>query len=689
MAVGAKGLIAWYLEGYMSPTWLRKRWGPALVALGSLVVIAAMACGGSDDATATQPSGQNPTATSQATTPSGGSPTATATSSSTQPTATTPPQTGEGPSGSLTRAFRTLEAVYGVGYTGPYRTSVTNQIGGIEERLFVFENGDPMTPELIDTWSIEPDGSKATLKLKENIPFLSPIGYEDRDFGVLDAAELVEWFNRSNSTTNPDSTYGDAGDFAAIFGQARVVDQWTIEIDLVAPVYFCLPISQFGCLSADRGPGKVTHVDTEGLEWARAHHIATGPYVQGECIAGDRCTMHAVSEHWRKVADVAEITGIQVPEANVQISMLENGQVDLAEVDYQLLSGVVNDNPDLRFLETMPGGFVTQSIMFSGNLWEENHARTGQPLNPWDSDPLAQDYPWIGDPWQESHPENVAYEDTNNPDGMTDMEQARLVRLALSTAIDRDGINDVLLNGIGLPIYSEYMGPEYPGWDPTRTTGCWDVDGNTVTCSGTSESVPWELDDGNLEEAARLLDLAGYPLVNGERQGFPTITLQAYAAEAGPVGFAVADAIMSDWSSLGITTVGLEEDYGGVISPRMAARQQFNPVLKNGDVHSNVYPLDWPMPPVDTSSSRPGWGAGFESPAGARWLFDILGEQDRATREAMHLDWVDYSLYWVQYGGVFEVPKGIVANNRIASWEGRQQHYSNISSNTEFIVLAD
>ena len=119
----------------------------------------------------------------------------------------------------------------------------------------------------------------------------------------------------------------------------------------------------------------------------------------------------------------------------------------------------------------------------------------------------------------------------------------------------------------------------------------------------------------------------------------------------------------------------------------MRRRVQFLPVLKNGDVHSNVYPLDWPMPTVDTSSSRPGWGVGFESQAGAKWLFEILAEKDRAAREAVHLDWVDYSMYWVQYAGAFQVPKGIVAGPRIASWDGRQQHYSNISTNPEFITL--
>ena len=51
------------------------------------------------------------------------------------------------------------------------------------------------------------------------------------------------------------------------------------------------------------------------------------------------------------------------------------------------------------------------------------------------------------------------------------------------------------------------------------------------------------------------------------------------------------------------------------------------------------------------------------------------------------MQWVDWSMYWVQYAGVFQM-KGVDRwSEEIASWNGRQQHYSNISTNPEFIVL--
>ena len=60
-----------------------------------------------------------------------------------------------------------------------------------------------------------------------------------------------------------------------------------------------------------------------------------------------------------------------------------------------------------------------------------------------------------------------------------------------------------------------------------------------------------------------------------------------------------------------------------MISQRMRRRVQYH-LFKNADVHSNVYPRF-----SDTSSRR-----------ACRWLFEILGEPDKATREEMHLQFV-------------------------------------------------
>ena len=53
------------------------------------------------------------------------------------------------------------------------------------------------------------------------------------------------------------------------------------------------------------------------------------------------------------------------------------------------------------------------------------------------------------------------------------------------------------------------------------------------------------------------------------------MVLQSYVAETGEVSLEVADTVMSTWTQLGIQISGLEEDYGGVISPRMRRRDNY------------------------------------------------------------------------------------------------------------------
>ncbi|MCH7738551.1 MAG: hypothetical protein IIC93_00215 [Chloroflexi bacterium] len=650
--------------------------------LGGLVLTVAIACGSDDDDVAPAPAATSAPA-AVAATAAPAEPAATAASAATATArpaavaeATTAPAKTGGPEGDVTYAIRRVNSIYGVAYTGPYRGSAHQQTGGIEEYMFIMgSDGNAMTPQLAESWSVDPAGTKVTLTVKSGIPWHAPLGSENLDatFGDFIADDVTLWMNTGNSTTNPESTYPDAGDFAAVFLEAKTIDTSTLEVGLVSPLFFGLPLSQFGILGAARGPQFIRAVDIMGLNWAQANAVGTGPFRQGLCIPGDRCTAHALTDHWRKVATIASITVIQVPEPQTRIAMLRNGQIDMSEMDFKLVPSLIGEG--FQFLDTQPGNFVGQSIVYSGNLWEEFHARTGEALNPWDAPPYDEDFAWIGDPWQESDPSKVRYTDTNNPPGMTDMEQARLVRLALGTAIDRNQINDVLLGGLGVLLYSEYMGPEYPGWDPTRDSGVWTADGDRIPASGTQQSIPYVLADGDLVEASRLLTAAGFPESTRKADFGDSLTLQKYAAEAGEVGLEIGDTINSTWERLGINVSQLVEDYGGVISPRLRKREQFLPVLKNGDVNANVFPLDWPYPPVDSSISRPGWGIGFETTYLSTQHFSIRGSQDRAFREEEHMNTADYMIYWQLYNGVYQIPRGVVATDRIATWANPATHY--------------
>ena len=135
---------------------------------------------------------------------------------------------------------------------------------------------------------------------------------------------------------------------------------------------------------------------------------------------------------------------------------------------------------------------------------------------------------------------------------MSDMEQARLVRWALSMAIDREGIVDVLQAGEGTVIYLELMGPKFPGWRPERTVNAATIKGYHEKYGGTAWSEynvtpaepnyewPWTIPT-DLVEAERLLDLAGFP--RGSDGVRSEIKLNKYICETGPVCLEQADEI--------------------------------------------------------------------------------------------------------------------------------------------------
>ena len=157
-------------------------------------------------------------------------PVETATGENPSPTASAKPEVVSKPTGSshdtessveVTLAVRRVGAVNGLPTIGPYAGTPTSG-GGVEEYFFHFENGDPMTPELVESWDIDPAGSRVRITMRQgpdgnDIPFNSPLGFEDTDFGIVNSDEVVRYFNESNANINPDTTYGNSGDLAAIF----------------------------------------------------------------------------------------------------------------------------------------------------------------------------------------------------------------------------------------------------------------------------------------------------------------------------------------------------------------------------------------------------------------------------------------------------------------------------------------
>ena len=315
--------------------------------------------------------------------------------------------------------------------------------------------------------------------------------------------------------------------------------------------------------------------------------------------------------------------------------MLQTGEADAVYIAPKDLVRV----KEMGYREVGSGAATQQGVFFTGNLWEGTNALTGEDLRPTidASGVFARDIPWVGNPWSP--------DDGDNPDGIDDMEQARLVRWAAAIAVDREAIIEFVLGGIGHPVYVEYFNPEDPNWEDQWT-------------------YPYDPD-----EAKRLLDEAGYPEGGGgnrfELPLFIGPELGGGEAVAGEIG----DAIAGYWEKVGIKSPVLKYAYA-VYRPGVVGRTTVTPYLTSCDEGADQFPFDWPKGLVMTTLSRGGFSCGFESPEILDIYLRTNAEPDKQKRIANNKEMIDYLHHWALSPGYVSVPVTRFTNPKsISSWE--------------------
>ena len=569
---------------------------------------------------------------------------------------------------------------------------------GFFDQLLVHNGVDPLTPFAAESWSINEAGTELTLVIRDDLKVNTPEAFAGQDFGYITAHDVAWNMNRQNAVVNPSLGAAIGAQLGGTFGPAEAIDDYTVKAPLVTDIFWGIPISEFDINDTTVRLDSKTAYETVGAEAVKLVPVGSGPFTMGTWTPNSKGEVHAIpGEHWSEnwpggdKSDTplyGKFVVVQAPEITTRMAMMETGEADIGSIDFARLREL--ESKGLKFVTTMSDkDTMTLSAIWPGNLWTDVNAKTEEAIEPWMSIVYAEDHAWLGCPWEDKCP----YTDTNNPDGMSDMEQARLVRWALSHAIDRQAIVDVLQAGLGTPIYLELMGPKFPGWRPDRTVTAAMVKEAHERYSGDmTEDIlgpgtdwieykeydnaaepnhewPWEVPTDKAE-AERLLDLAGFPRGDGGIRF--EIKMNKYRCETGDVCLEQADAVAADWEAIGVRVELLTEEYGGVVVPRMRDRTQAYPVVKNCSVETANYPFDWPPPPSDSTFSRPAWGCSFESKFLDYMYININGERDKQAREDLHLDMVDYYYYWQLYAGMVQPPRGVAANpETVESWDSR------------------
>ncbi len=481
---------------------------------------------------------------------------------------------------------------------------------------------------LAESFEFDSDLTYVDVKLRQGVEF-------HKDFGPL-TAEDVAW---STNDTNPNlsSTLGSgqtsvtdgSGTWAGFLGSnaSEAIDAQTVRIrwENFDPRWDTWFFGQDGL-----GAGIVSKkaFDEMGRDWNNDNIVGTGPFEFTNWIRGDRTEYTALSEHWRAVPQIAKITRVSVPDESVRIVMLQNGEADIAEI------GTSNIPTVERFGMVRNGSGTARmvTVMFAGNLWETNHPTTGEPL---EIVTYTHDLPWLGNPHKP--------EDGNNPDGMDDMEQARLVRQALAMSIDRQLINEAVIGGVGWPVEIPYFDINHPDWENDR----WGVGY-----------------DPDMAEA--LLDQAGFPRgSDGNR-----FKIAMFAWPVGHFFGDIGDAVAQFWEEVGVDVDVLHYEYT-VFRPTLVGRSATQAWTDTGPLENfATTPWDFPRGIQMSAIARGGKSHGIEIPEATANYRDVSAEPDRAERIALNKGFADFLRHWMPGFGVVAVPSLIVYNpNSIGSWD--------------------
>jgi peptide/nickel transport system substrate-binding protein len=277
-----------------------------------------------------------------------------------------------------------------------------------------------LEPRLAREWTGSPDGLTWTFKLRDGVVF--------SDGAPLSAADVVFTFQvlydkGVNSSIAP-NFFVDGKPLVA-----RALDDHTVTITFPAPygpgltLLDALPILPRHALEPAFKAGKFR--EAWGVATPPKDIVGTGPFVIAEYIPGQRVTLARNPKFWRKnerggaLPYVDELQLLIVPEQNAETLRLESGDIDLANdfvrpEDY----GALRDLEKKGVVSLVDAGVEISPSALWFNLVPGTAA--------------AKDRPWL---------------------------QKEELRRAISYAVDRQALINIVFLGAGVPVY----GPITPG----------------------------------------------------------------------------------------------------------------------------------------------------------------------------------------------------------------------------------
>ena len=391
-----------------------------LLAIGLVV---GAACGG-DDPTPVPTSTQAPqptetpapTAMMEATNtpaaPATRAPTATAAPRPTD----TPPPAMSGPEGTLNIGFKEL---------GPFRahpalagyplTSILTS--GFGEGLIEIDADGQYSPMLATEWSVASDNQTWTYKLRKGVQFHDGHG----EFTAQDVIYSLEQAGRE------DSLHGIGKTLKAYFlneaGPMKAIDDYTIQHNTGVP-----KVDTLRRIGVPSGAGfwvmSKNQNDTDGEDAVNTNGAGTGP---NDFISEEPGVLRfeAIQDHWRKTPFFAETIWWEIPEESARVAGFQTGNLDTFYMSLDSIPAVEK----VQGAKLMRQEGATYEYI---SLYGSHYDKLGTP-----------------DQWPGYDPETLPYVSADPDPESDEWKRVAKIRLAMTMAIDREGIVGSILKGEG------------------------------------------------------------------------------------------------------------------------------------------------------------------------------------------------------------------------------------------------
>lgn len=217
------------------------------------------------------------------------------------------------------------------------------------DRLLDFPPGKYDTPvaSLATSWSVSPDNTTWTFKLRKDAKFHSG--------NPVTAKDVVYSFSRV--VTLKDQPSFIFTQFGITPDSLRAVDKYTVEIKLDGPyaggVFFaCLAAGVASIVDSVEVKKHITKTDKYpkgdmGLTWLSTHSAGSGAFSLRQWAKSERVVLDANKDHWGTIPKVKRVIIKEINEATSRRLQVEKGDIDIAWWLFPDQVKALQNNPNL------------------------------------------------------------------------------------------------------------------------------------------------------------------------------------------------------------------------------------------------------------------------------------------------------------------------------------------------------